>query len=142
MDESALHEELKSGGAYPTGPCSAIPQERNQRLLAAFREGLEESSAVLVSGPGKGTIATGSGAKRVGPGPKRLLGNLAKTAVQGMRHGAVSAEIREERFDTCKKCPFFMEESKRCSDCGCFMEAKTWVGGDPNMLCPQQKWSR
>ena len=65
-----------------------------------------------------------------------------KTAGQAARYGKVSKEIREERYDTCKGCPFFDEKSKRCKDCGCFMEAKTWVGGDPDMLCPQKKWKR
>jgi len=81
-------------------------------------------------------------AKKVKASPKKMAGGLLKTAGQALRHGKVSAEIREERYDTCKACPFFVEDSKRCSDCGCFMEAKTWVGGDPDMLCPQKKWSR
>lgn len=67
---------------------------------------------------------------------------LFRTATSAVRYGKVSSEIREERYDTCKACPFFVEDSKRCSDCGCFMEAKTWVGGDPDALCPQKKWSR
>jgi hypothetical protein len=72
----------------------------------------------------------------------KMAGSLVKTAAQAMRHGKVSAEIREERYDTCKACPAFIEDSKRCSECGCFMEAKSWVGGDPKVLCPLKKWSR
>lgn len=67
---------------------------------------------------------------------------LVKTAAQAVSHGKVSKEVREERYDMCKACPAFIEESKRCSDCGCFMEGKTWVGGDPKQLCPQKKWVR
>lgn len=74
--------------------------------------------------------------------PSELAGGLAKVALQGIRHGKVSSEVREERYDTCKACPLFRESDKRCSDCGCFMEAKTWIGGDPDILCPQQKWAR
>ena len=72
----------------------------------------------------------------------KMATGLLKTAGQALMHGKVSEEIRNERYDTCKACPFFVEDSKRCSECGCFMEAKTWVGGDPNALCPKQKWSR
>ena len=72
----------------------------------------------------------------------KMAGGFAKTAVQAIRHGKVSSEIREERYDTCKACPSFVEDSKRCSECGCFMEAKSWVGGDPKKLCPLKKWSR
>lgn len=81
-----------------------------------------------------------------GPSVKASIGKMAtglmKTAGQAILHGKVSAEIREERYNTCKACPFFVKDSKRCSDCGCFMEAKTWVGGNPDMLCPQKKWER
>ena len=80
--------------------------------------------------------------KKVNASTGKMAKGLLKTAGQAFRHGKVSAEIREERYDTCKSCPFFIEDSKRCSECGCFMEAKTWVGGDPNTLCPKQKWSR
>lgn len=57
-------------------------------------------------------------------------------------NGKVSEEIRNERYDTCKLCPHFIEASKRCSECGCFMELKTWVNENPKLLCPKQKWSR
>lgn len=118
-----IREELKSAGAYPSGPVSAWPQDRN--------EALRKTPFGHVTGANKVTASVG-----------KMAGGLLKTAGQAMRHGKVSAEIREERYDTCKACPFFIEDSKRCSECGCFMEAKTWVGGNPNTLCPKQKWSR
>lgn len=119
-----IKEELKSAGAYPTGPVSAWPQERNQALAEAAKKPSVQQ------------------AKRVNASAGKMAGGLLRTAGQALRHGKVSAEIREERYDTCKACPFFVEDSKRCSDCGCFMEAKTWIGGDPKVLCPQKKWSR
>lgn len=116
-----FREELKSAGTYPSGPCSAWPQERNVKLLDIAH-------------------------KREQPGVKASKADMAKglirTAGQAMRHGRVSAEIRNERYETCKACPAFNSDSKRCSECGCFMEAKTWVGGDKNLLCPLKKWSR
>jgi len=114
-----LKEELKSAGVYPTGPVSAWPQERNDRLMQ------------MAGRPKKVQASVG-----------QMAGGLLKTAKQAVRHGKVSSEIREERYDTCKACPFFNPDSKRCLDCGCFMEAKTWIGGDPNTLCPKKKWKR
>ena len=127
-----IGEELKSAGAYPSGPCSAWPESRNEELMAKAETVKPRTTYVnsqfsnAKSDPSAGKMARG----------------LLKTAGQALRHGKVSKEIREERYDTCKACPFFNAESKRCNDCGCFMEAKTWVGGDPDALCPQKKWSR
>jgi len=116
-----IREELKSGGAYPSGPVSAWPQERGEELNKRYFPKRQPA---------------------VKAGPAKMAKGLLKTAKQAIQYGKVSPEIREERYDTCKACPFFNSESKRCSDCGCFMEAKTWVGGDPDILCPQKKWSR
>ena len=116
-----VREELKSAGTYPSGPVSAWPKSRHDSLMNRTTKG-----PVVPTRPGLGKMAKG----------------LIKTGGQAIRHGRVSSEIREERYDTCKSCPLFDKESKRCNDCGCFMEAKTWVGGDPDMLCPQKKWSR
>jgi hypothetical protein len=79
---------------------------------------------------------------KVKVGAGKMAKGLIKTAGQAMRHGKVSAEIREERYNTCKACPAFIEKTKRCSECGCFMEAKSWVAGNPNTLCPLKKWSK
>ena len=117
-----LREELKSAGVYPSGPVSAWPQERNTALTDAM------------TGTARATRVKASAGK--------MAGGLLKTAGQAILHGRVSAEVREERYDTCKACPAFVEGSKRCSECGCFMEAKTWVGGNPKMLCPLKKWER
>ena len=119
-----IREELKSAGVYPTGPCSAYPKSRNEKLTELA--GIKQKASPDVKGPSVGKMAAG----------------LMRTAGQAVMNGKVSKEIREERYDTCKACPFFNEKSKRCNDCGCFMEAKTWVGGDPDMLCPQKKWKR
>ena len=122
-----IKEELKSAGVYPTGPCSAWPQKRNRELMAA------------VAGPQPGQKGHATKVKASG---KDMIKGFSKVAGQALRHGKVSAEIREERYDTCKACPAFIEDSKRCSECGCFMEAKTWIGGNKDLLCPLKKWSR
>lgn len=116
-------EQLRSGGTLPSGPVSAWPKARNQQLAGESR-------------------SNAARAKKVNAPTGKMAKGLLRTARQAVMNGKVSAEIREERYNTCKACPAFIEDSKRCADCGCFMEAKTWVGGDPNMLCPQKKWSR
>ena len=115
-------EELSCDGVPPTGPVSAWPKERMDQLMGQQKRPTHDTHI---------RVSTGEMAK-----------GLLRTAGQAVRNGKVSAEIREERYDTCKACPFFIEDSKRCSECGCFMEAKTWIGGDPDTLCPKKKWSR
>lgn len=125
-------EEFRSGGVLPLGPVSAWPLERNQALMREAASGKPASPEPLEK----------ERSRTVKAGTLGMARNLAKTARQAVFNGKVSEEIREERMDTCRSCPAFIEDSKRCSDCGCFMEAKSWVGGDPKQLCPQKKWSR
>ena len=127
MTPQELIEELKSGGVYPEGPCSAWPRSRNTELSGLQLETRKVKTGDVALNP---------------PGIKKMAGGLMRTAGQALVNGKVSKEIREARYDTCKACPLFNAESKRCNDCGCFMEAKTWVGGDPDMLCPQKKWEK
>lgn len=127
-----LSEELSCGdGTAPTGPVSAWPKERHDKLMTIkIPPQIDDASRVV-------TRAT-----KVRPNFAQMTTGFVRTAKQALVHGKVSEEVRNERYDTCKTCPFFIEDSKRCSECGCFMEAKTWVGGDPNTLCPKQKWGR
>lgn len=119
-------KELSCDGVPPTGPVSAWPESRHRRLIA--------TSQAANPGPAHATRVTAG----LGKMAKGLVSNVGQAIV----NGKVSEEIRNERYETCKNCPFFVEDSKRCSECGCFMEAKTWIGGDPNALCPKKKWSR
>lgn len=41
------------------------------------------------------------------------------------------------RMNICVQCPSFKSDTKRCSECGCFMEAK---GRFKNVSCPLGKW--
>lgn len=84
----------------------------------------------------------GPHAKKVTASVGKMASGLLKAGAQAFVNGRVSEEVRNERYETCKACPFFIKDSKRCSECGCFMEAKTWIGGNPDALCPKQKWSR
>ena len=126
-------KELSCNGIAPTGPVSAWPKERHERLI------LESSEAIRRK---KATEARQSHATKVNASLSTMAKGIVNSVGQAVRNGKVSEEIRNERYDTCKSCPLFIEESKRCSECGCFMEAKTWVGGDPDALCPKKKWER
>ena len=43
----------------------------------------------------------------------------------------------DERMAICKTCPSFMQRSKRCLVCGCWMTAKTRL---KFAKCPVGKW--
>lgn len=124
-----LAEELACDGVYPSGPVSAWPQERNEKILAYLNPHKRKDSKV-------------DHATKVKASPSKMAKGMVKTAAQAFMKGKVSSEVREERYNTCKACPAFVEDSKRCSECGCFMEAKTWVGGNPDKLCPLKKWAK
>jgi len=117
-------EELSCDGVAPSGPVSAWPQKRHAAMMKESVKNQPKHATKVNAGIGK------------------MAKGLVKNAAQAVRNGRVTEEIRNERYDTCKACPFFIEDSKRCSECGCFMEAKTWIGGDPDLLCPKKKWSR
>lgn len=76
------------------------------------------------------------------PSVAKMAKGLVKAGAQAIAHGRVEKEVREERMDTCRACPLYDAKNKRCRDCGCFMEAKSWIGGNPALLCPQNKWKR
>ena len=64
----------------------------------------------------------------------------AKDVVSGVVHGEgvmVTEEVYINRMNICNGCEFFRHEDKRCSQCGCFMEAKTRF---KKTYCPVHKW--
>ena len=122
-----FREELKSADTYPTGPVSAWPKDRHDKMHADMMK----IHGKAISEPKKVKASAGQMAK-----------GLLRTAGQAIANGKVSEEVRNERYATCKACPAFLADSKRCSECGCFMEAKTWVGGNKDLLCPLKKWER
>jgi hypothetical protein len=48
-----------------------------------------------------------------------------------------SEEIKNERMEICRSCPFFIKITTQCSKCGCVMEAKTRLA---EASCPVDKW--
>ena len=52
--------------------------------------------------------------------------NFTKAAGKHIANGmkSVSQEVYIDRLDACNKCPFLVEEQKRCGKCGCILEHK------------------
>lgn len=64
----------------------------------------------------------------------------AKDVVSGVVHGEgvmVTEDVYTQRISICNGCEFFRHEDKRCTQCGCFMEAKTRF---KKTYCPVHKW--
>lgn len=49
----------------------------------------------------------------------------------------VTEHVYTNRITTCHGCEFFRKDDKRCTKCGCFMEAKTRFA---KTNCPIGKW--
>lgn len=118
-------EQFRSAGVLPTGPISPWPQGREIRSIDAI-EGKNDKRNL----------------NKVKPTALEQLKGLGSTAVQAARSGKVSSAVRNQRLETCFNCPDFIPNSQRCSLCGCYMKAKSWVAGDPKKLCPAKKWDR
>jgi hypothetical protein len=72
---------------------------------------------------------------------KGFLGTMTDV-VTGAIHGdgiLVTEDVYNTRMATCTACEFFRKEDKRCTQCGCFMEAKTRL---KNVECPIHKWGK
>ena len=53
--------------------------------------------------------------------------------------GRVAEEVSKERLELCKVCPNYISLTHQCTQCGCFMDAKTKL---PNAVCPIGKWDQ
>lgn len=51
----------------------------------------------------------------------------------------LSEEERNVRYDICKSCDHFVSLTNQCTECGCFMAAKTYL---PFTECPVGKWNK
>lgn len=70
---------------------------------------------------------------------KNLAGTV-KDVAQGAIHGEgvlVTEHVYNARMNLCNGCEFFIKDVKRCTQCGCFMEAKTRL---KKAFCPIHKW--
>ena len=121
-------EQFRSGGVLPTGPVSAWPFERNKEIVDAEQKRQESKPS--------------QHATRVKASLADMGKSLAKNAALAFTKQNVESLVREARMETCRQCPSFIVDSQRCAECGCFMAAKTWLNGDPKVLCPLQKWEK
>lgn len=115
---------------YPKGPCCAWPQERNYDIPVDPTNGqplIDFASREILGEDGQEIKATMT---------DMAIGAM-RTTVQIMRKGKLDQESRDARYSKCLDCPSFIKSSKRCAECGCFMQAKTWVAG---ATCPLGKW--
>lgn len=64
---------------------------------------------------------------------------LAKQTKQSIRLIATtSSDVQESRMAICRECEH-LTKLKRCRQCGCFMDAKTWLA---DQECPIGKWNK
>ena len=49
----------------------------------------------------------------------------------------VEPEVKDERLEICKACPFLIKATNQCKKCGCFMNLKTML---LDAVCPEHKW--
>lgn len=48
-------------------------------------------------------------------------------------------EIADQRYAICKSCPEFINMTKQCKKCGCFMSLKVKLA---DAACPIDKWQK
>jgi len=68
---------------------------------------------------------------------KQNLGETRPWDVLNPNTEYTSEEKSSERFDICKSCPEFINLTKQCKKCGCFMFVKTKL---QTAICPIGKW--
>lgn len=125
-------EDLACNGVLPSGP--VCPWPKPEGLEVKTKRSIYTVDEYQKMSVERDTVIKASAADMA----KGLFRNVGLAVTQGK----VSKEVRDERYNICKQCPHFIEQSKRCSECGCFMEAKTWINAKPSILCPKDKWPR
>lgn len=71
--------------------------------------------------------------------PFEMLASLTQAVDQVLRGGRVIPEVAQARLEICKQCIHLIPEKNRCSICGCYMNAKTYIA---RASCPDSppKW--
>lgn len=65
-----------------------------------------------------------------------LIADVIRDAIQNNKIFTSDSE-KKRRYDICQSCEHFEASSKRCKQCGCYMEYKT---GFSAAQCPVNKW--
>ncbi|HRJ73116.1 MAG TPA: DUF6171 family protein [Terrimicrobiaceae bacterium] len=50
---------------------------------------------------------------------------------------SITGDQKADRLAVCEGCEFFVTADRRCSQCGCWMDAKA---GFRSAVCPENKW--
>ena len=66
---------------------------------------------------------------------KNFGSSMANHAMNSFQ--SVLPNVKEERIKICESCEHYDSESKRCSECGCFVHIKA---GWASEKCPLDKW--
>ena len=134
-------EFFRSAGTMPTGPVSLWPVERHLASLNGAENPERWDTADEVNGrilaAEEKLKAEKSQATEVKVGARKMISNFAQSVSHVVSNGRVSAVVREERLNTCLTCPSLIKKTSQCSECGCFVHAKTWIAG---ATCPSNKW--
>lgn len=69
------------------------------------------------------------------------MSNIVKETIEKLKKQLedeiASPELELYRMNICKGCEDFIEFTGQCSNCWCFMKAKTKL---KNVDCPKKKW--
>ena len=71
----------------------------------------------------------------------QMFKNFAKDLTTNLKAGfpIVTQEQYEERLDTCRVCDDYIEETRRCGKCGCYLEYKARLRASTCPMTPT-KW--
>jgi len=67
---------------------------------------------------------------------KKKHGNIKPWHLAGA-FKTTETTVADQRYALCVKCPEFVQLTKQCKQCGCFMVLKTKLA---NTKCPLGKW--
>jgi hypothetical protein len=68
---------------------------------------------------------------------KEKMGDTRPWDLLNPEKNRASEEVANARYEVCSTCPEFINVTKQCKQCGCFMAAKTKLA---RAVCPLEKW--
>lgn len=77
------------------------------------------------------------------PSTGQMIKNLGSSVIKNVVSVAQGSNLNlsendaNNRLSICKQCPFFENNSQRCSKCGCYLSVKTYLKAE---RCPIGKW--
>jgi len=73
------------------------------------------------------------------PSTWKSIKNFGSAVMRNMKTGFIKIDdsIKKQRLDSCESCPLFVRQSRRCSQCACFVDVKVTFGRE---ACPVGRW--